>query len=420
MCSSNMDSWNRLHIASFEDLAAEYGTPFYLYDADVVRDRIDRVRYAFQGLVKVYFAVKSNPNLELLRSIRDGVDGLDISSGGELEQASLAGYDMSRISFAGPAKTGDELLSSLRNEIGSISVESPRELLEIIEIAQRLKTRANIVIRVNPKQLIQEYGLKMGGRPVQFGIDEEDIGDVADIIHRHEGVLNFRGIHVYIGSQCFKVSGLEKHVTETLRLVQKMESETGLACKTINLGGGFGVSHSQVERTFDVESLGQALVPLLQDFLNDSGRERELIFELGRFLTADAGLYVTRVISSKNSRGKMYFVVDGGLHHHMAAAGMFGVGLRTNYILENLTRPDAPKVRCNVAGPLCNPTDLLGLNIDLPTPELGDLIGVLKSGSYSLSASPLLFLGRPTPAELVYRNGTVTLGRRSRTIADFN
>jgi diaminopimelate decarboxylase len=150
------------------------------------------------------------------------------------------------------------------------------------------------------------------------------------------------------------------------------------------------------------------------------GVERELILELGRFLAANAGIYVTRVISSKESRGKSFFIVDGGLHHHLAAAGTFGAALRSNYPLQNISRPAAAKVVCTIAGPSCNPTDMLGIDVELPRPEQGDLIAVLKSGSYSFTASPLLFLGRRTPAELVRDRGKVLLGRRPRSMVEFN
>ena len=211
-----------------------------------------------------------------------------------------------------------------------------------------------------------------------------------------------------------------KGFENTFRIVREIEKGTGLTCKMINLGGGFGVSHSENDRELDIDALAAALVPILQKFHASSQAKREIVFELGRFLTADAGIYVARVIGSKESRGKTFFMVDGGLNHHLAAAGTFGTALRSNYLLKNLTRPDAPVIRCNIAGPSCNPTDLLGIDLKLPRPELGDLIAVLKSGSYGLTASPLLFLGHLTPAELVRRDGMVVVGRRSRSIIDFN
>lgn len=162
------------------------------------------------------------------------------------------------------------------------------------------------------------------------------------------------------------------------------------------------------------------LVPFLRAYRETADTECEFIFELGRYLTAEAGIYVTRVISSKMSRGKAFFACDGGLHHHLAAAVTFGAALRTNFELCNLTRPGETAAVCNIAGPSCNPTDLLGVEITLPRLSEGDLIGVLRSGSYGFTASPLLFLGRPTPAELVRRRGEIVLGRRSRVMSEFN
>ncbi|MFO1430035.1 MAG: pyridoxal-dependent decarboxylase, exosortase A system-associated [Candidatus Competibacteraceae bacterium] len=420
MESPTLYCWDEISPTEFSALAKNYGTPFFLYDADAINNRIALIRELLEHQVKVFYAVKANPNLELLRAVRTLADGLDISSGGELEQAALAGFDMASISFAGPAKTTAELTTAIGKGIGCISIESLRELMESVEISKRIGIRANIVIRINPKLLNRSFGMKMGGRPVQFGIDEEASGEILEQVQANAEQLNFKGIHVYAGSQCFEVAGLVEGVENTLGIVRAIEADTGLICKTINFGGGFGVSHSEDNREIDLEVLAAELVPILRAFRDSSAVEREFIFELGRFLTANAGIYVTRVIGSKESRGKTFFMVDGGLHHHLAAAGTFGTALRSNYILQNLSRPAAPRIRCNVAGPSCNPTDLLGIDVELPRPEDGDLIGVMKSGSYGFTASPLLFLGRRTPAELVHYQGRIVLGRRPKTILDFN
>jgi len=368
----------------------------------------------------VFFAVKANPNLGLLRAVRDTADGLDISSGGELVQAGLAGYEPSHLSFAGPAKTVAELSAAVEQGVGCISIESTREMADCVDVARAAGKRANVAIRVNPRSLNRSFGLKMGGRQVQFGIDEERLGDALDAIRRHEAYLYFRGLHVYAGSQCFEPTGIVEGVRDTLRLVGEVENTSDLFCSVVNFGGGFGVSHGEQERELDVGEAAKELLPVLRTFLASSKAKRKLVFELGRYLSAPAGLYVSRVVSTKESRGKRYVIADGGLHHHLAAAGTFGAALRSNFALRNLSRPDAPIVRCNVAGPSCNPTDLLAVDADLPALEPGDLIGVLKSGSYGLTASPLLFLGRSMPAELVRKNSTVVLGRRARTMAEFN
>jgi diaminopimelate decarboxylase len=415
-----MHSWADISFAELHELAQRYGTPFYLYDADAVNARIRRIKSAMGHGVQVFYAVKANPNLELLRAVREEADGLDISSAGELEQARLAGYDMAKVSFAGPAKTHDELTKAVQAGVGCISIESPHELTACVEIGRRLGKKSNIALRVNPKLLNRAFGLKMGGKAVQFGIDEEALAEVGGVVRAALDHLNFVGLHVYAGSQCFDVAGIVEGVESTLQIAREFEAQSGLACETVNLGGGFGVAHGESGRELDIEALAAALAPALRTFQEGRTRRRTVVFELGRYLTTNAGIYVFRVISSKSSRGKSFFIVDGGLHHHLAAAGTFGAAIRSNFALCNLTRPDAPRTLCSIAGPSCNPTDLLGVDVQLARPEHGDLVAVLQAGGYGFTASPLLFLGRPTPAELVREGGEIVLGRRARPASDFN
>ncbi|HZD85352.1 MAG TPA: alanine racemase, partial [Gemmatimonadaceae bacterium] len=246
--SLNRDPWDGMDAAAFEELARAHGTPFFLYDADEVNARIRAVREAFSETVEVFYAVKSNPNLALLRAVRDVADGLDISSGGELEQARLAGFDTAHLSFAGPAKTTEELTESIRQSVGYISIESIRELLECARIARQLRTRANVVVRVNPALLNRAFGIKMGGKAGQFGIDEENLSEAVQAILAHPGELAFQGIHIYAGSQCFDAAGVVEGVKDTFRIVRAIESSAPLVCRAINLGGGFGVSHVERDR----------------------------------------------------------------------------------------------------------------------------------------------------------------------------
>ncbi len=413
-------AWRGISAEQMEKMANEHGTPFYLYDADAINAKIGAVRNAFAGFAKVYYAVKANPNLALLRAVRATADGLDISSGGELEQALLAGYDGEQLSFAGPAKTMPELAAAIRAGVGCISIESRRELDECIEMARRTDTKANILLRVNPVLQIRAYGLKMGGKAVQFGIDEEELGATLEVVARHTGQLRFRGIHVYAGSQCFEPFGVIEGVRNTLRIAGEIERSSGFHCGVVNLGGGFGVAHSEDARELELAPVAAELGRVFQDFVSAPGGPREMVFELGRYLTADAGVYVARVVSSKRSRGKAFFVSDGGLHHHLTAAGTFGAAFRSNFALRNISRPNAARIRCSIAGPSCNPTDLLGVDVEIPEPQHGDLLAVLASGSYGYTASPLLFLGRDTPAELIHQGGVVTLARRRRSMVDFN
>lgn len=455
--------WTSTPASEWQRLADAHDTPYYLYDADVVNQRIHAVRDALHGQAQVYYAVKANPNLALLRALTGVADGADISSAGELAQALLAGFDAARMSFAGPAKTAAELEAAVRAGVGAISLESLRELDECARVAERAGRRARVLLRVNPLLANRLYGVKMGGgKPVQFGFDEEALPAAEARLLVHADWLDFRGIHVYVGSQCFDPMTVAEATRNALRIAGELEQRSGLRCAKINLGGGFGVAQS-LGRHFEARpaapvagealpdgasaasgappaagetaaprparppvelglpALSALLVPVLAAHRAARPWPCELIFELGRYLTAEAGIYVTRVVGSKASRGKLFFTCDGGLHHQLAAAGTFGAALRGNFPLRNLSRPGgAPVTVCSLAGPSCNPTDLLGVDVELPAPEEGDLLGVLMSGAYGLTASPLLFLGRPTPVELVRSGGDVVVGRRSRVMADFN
>jgi diaminopimelate decarboxylase len=411
--------WAKIDAGQWQALAAEHGSPFYLFDADLVAARVQFVKASLAGLAQVYFAVKANPNLALLRAVHDAVDGVDISSGGEQRQAQRAGYAPERMSFAGPAKTDEELHAAINAGVGCISVESMREIEACASIARRLGKPAHILLRVNPMQVHKSYGLKMGGRAVQFGIDEDRLPEAERRVLELAPHLVCRGLHSYVGSQCFDTSGMLDATANALRMAAEHESRTGQPCLKLNLGGGFGVAQSGERKELALASAATELQALLRVFL----KERpgcEVFFELGRFITAEAGVYVTRVVDLKSSRGVRYLVCDGGLNHQLAAAGTFGAALRGNFPLFNLSRPDAPLETFNVAGPSCNPTDLLGVQASLPRPQIGDLLGVAMSGSYGLTASPMLFLGRDTPAELVTSQGRFELGRRRHTLEDFN
>jgi diaminopimelate decarboxylase len=412
--------WSDLSTGQWEALAKEYGTPFYLYDADAVRRKVQEVRNALQGHAQVYYAVKANPNLALLRALVAHADGVDISSGGELVQAQLAGFDPTSMSFAGPAKTTNELESAIVAGVGCISMESIREIDMCADIARRTGVRARVTLRVNPLHLNRAFGMKMGGKAVQFGIDEEDLPGAETRIMTNSEWLDFQGIHVYVGSQCFDPQGIVEATGNALRIARELEQRAGLLCAKVNLGGGFGVSHGEESRELNLAALTPLLVPLLKMHRENSAAPCDLIFELGRFLTAQAGIYSTRVVSSKTSRGKLFLACDGGLNHHLAAAGTFGAAMRGNFALCNLSNPSATLTTCSLAGPSCNPTDLLGVDVVLPEPVEGDLIGVAMSGSYGLTASPILFLGRDTPAEVVRVDGEMLLGRARHSMVDFN
>jgi diaminopimelate decarboxylase len=387
--------------ASFEEIAERFGTPFYLYDLDGVRERAAAVKRAFGNSIELLYAVKANPNPELLRGIRDSVDGLDIASTGELRRAIAAGFRPDGISFAGPGKTRAELRESLRSGVGIISVESLRELHDLKELAEMEGVRAPVTIRINPALTVKEFAVKMGGKATQFGIDEEDAGEAADFLRANPHCFDVLGIHVYAGTQCLDEQALAAGLADTLRIAAEMRERHGIECRVINVGGGFGVSYYDEGRALDLALLSGLYNEEFDRYRRETGSNPRFLLELGRYLVAEAGIYVARVVSEKRSRGEQFYVLDGGMNHHLAASGNLGATLRKNYLVRNLSRPGAEKKTCTLVGPLCTPLDLMGKGVAVESPEVGDLVGFLNSGSYGYSASPLLFLGHHLPAEVV-------------------
>jgi len=411
---------NKIYLHSFclEEIAEQYGTPFFLYDLATVEEKIAAFRQHFGKSAELFYAVKANSNLALLEAMRTSVDGLDISSAGEMDQSLLAGYGPGQLSFAGPGKTPRELRKAVVRDIGMLSVESLRELHTVKEIAEQGGYRPNIVLRINPELHIKEFAIKMGGRPTQFGIDEEDLPAAADYIKHHQSCFHFLGIHVYAGTQCLNEDALVRNVQNTVSIARHVEKKYGLACSLINLGGGFGVSYYDETTALDLAPVSRGL----RMILDQCGAEKapRFIVELGRYLVADAGIYVSRVVSEKQSRGEKFVVLDGGMNHHLAASGNLGSMLRKNFVAKNLSSPGGPEVNCSLVGPLCTPLDLMGKNVSLASPGVGDLVGFLKSGSYAFTASPLLFLGHETPVELLVEKDTIKIVRPAKKLTDFN
>jgi len=402
-----------------EDIARQYGTPFYLYDLEDIFEKIGNIRDTFGSDIKLYYAIKANSNLELLKAIREKVDGLDISSYGEMEQSLLAGYSAHQLSFAGPGKTYEELEKAIKSGIGIISVESLREMEDIRKISLGISGKVDIALRINPSLLIKEFAIKMGGQATQFGIDEEKIDEAAAYLRNNENHFNFRGIHVYSGTQCLNEEALVRNIENVLQIATRLEDEHDLECDWINLGGGFGVSYHDNQK-LNIEKVAGGVKKAIEIYRKFTKGNPNFIFELGRYLVTEAGIYVAKVLSVKGSRGKLYFVLDGGMNHHLAASGNFGQIIKKNFLVKNLSNPAGEMKNCNLVGPLCTTLDVLGRDISVESPRVGDLIAFLNSGSYGFTSSPLFFLGHETPVELLIIGNQVNLIRSRKKLSDLN
>ena len=393
-----------------EQWAAEAGaTPLFVYDLGIVASRIARFRAAFPG-VGLHYAVKANPFPPLLAAIAPLVDGLDVASRGEMVRA-LTAKPPGDISFAGPGKRDDELAAAIDQGV-TINLESEGEANRALAIAERLGLTPRLAVRVNPDVELKGSGMKMGGRPSPFGVDA---ARAAALVRRIVAAgADWRGFHIYAGSQSLDVQAIVDTQAATLALAARLAEEARARPPLVNLGGGFGVPYFAGDQPLDVERIGAALGEALarrNAILADSS----FALELGRWLVAEAGVYLTRIVDRKESGGETFLVCDGGLNHQLAATGNFGTVVRRNYPLALARAVDAePQETVSVVGPLCTPLDRLGDRVGFPRAEIGDLIAVFLAGAYGATASPSAFLGHPPATELLARDGSAESGGASR------
>jgi diaminopimelate decarboxylase len=380
-------------------LAARVGsTPFYAYDRQLLKSRVDSLRAVLPHAISLHYAMKANPMPAVVGYMAGLVDGLDVASGAELRVALDTGIDPHEISFAGPGKSETELAQAVASGI-LLNVESQREVRLLGDIASRLGRPARVAVRVNPDYELKSSGMKMGGGPKQFGIDAERVPEVLAEIG-HAG-LAFEGFHIFSGSQNLRAEAICEAQTKGLDLAARLAAEAPSAVTTVNLGGGFGVPYFPGEKSLDLAAVGDHLHGIVES-AKTKLPGAELVIELGRFLVGEAGVYVARVIDRKVSRGEVFLIVDGGLHHHLSASGNFGQVIRKNYPVEIGTRPiDAERESASVVGPLCTPLDLLADRMDLAAAQPGDLVVVFQSGAYGRTASPLHFLSHPEVVEVL-------------------
>lgn len=376
-------------------------TPFYAYDRGLLKARVAELRAALPREIQLHYAMKANPMPAVVGLMAGLVDGIDVASAGELQVALNAGADPHEISFAGPGKRDIELGQAVAAGV-LVNVESARELPVLAAAAQRLGMPARIALRVNPDFELKGSGMKMGGGPKQFGIDAEELPVVMAEIGRLAGAgLAFEGFHLFAGSQNLKAESICEAQQKSYELALRLAADAPAPVKFLNLGGGFGIPYFPGEQRLELAPIGANLQALVERAKADMPAAH-LVIELGRYLVGEAGVYVTRIVDRKVSRGQVYLVADGGLNHHLSASGNFGQVLRKNYPATIGNKAGGAAVEsASVVGPLCTPLDLLADRMELPVAAIGDLAVIFQSGAYGRSASPQDFLGHPHCVEVL-------------------
>jgi len=382
---------------SASEWVATHGSPVFVYDPAIFASRIARFRAAMPEAIDLHYAVKANPYPPLLAAIAPFVDGLDVASGGELTHA-LTAKPATAISFAGPGKRDAELEAAIVAG-ATLNIESEGEATRALAIGDRLGIAPRLAVRVNPDIELRGSGMKMGGRPSPFGVDAERAAALVRTIIGGGAV--WRGFHIFAGSQALDSDAIIETQAATLALAARLSDEAGAAPPLVNLGGGFGIPYFANDIAVDIERIGHALASSLAnraEILAETG----FAIELGRWLVGECGVYLTRVLDRKESRGETFLVVDGGLHHQLAASGNFGTVVRRNYPIAVAHRMgDDATETVSVVGCLCTPLDRLADRVALPRAEVGDVIAIFLAGAYGVTASPGAFLGHPAPAEVL-------------------
>ena len=395
--------------------ALQYGTPLYLYDVAVIERKLEELRGCFPQKAELFYSFKCNPLIGIAELLRKHGCRVEVASGGELTAALESGFDPQNIVFTSPGKTEEELQLAVRQGIYSINAENLREIEWIDSVGERLGKTVDIAIRINPDIKQHAASIKMSGVSSQFGLDEAQLPEAIELARRLAHV-RLIGFHIYLGTQILQEDAIVRHFAQTITLALEYAGRYGLDLKFLDIGGGFGIPYFPNESALDLDTLKRGIAEVWNEYGSRLANTR-IAVESGRFLMAEAGVFVTKVLYRKESKGSLYLICDGGSHQH-ASSAFLGRYVRSNFPMRVLGK-SGEEEEVTVTGPLCTSTDVIGSKVKLPQVESGDLIVVEKSGAYGLTHSPVMFLSHPLPAEVLVDKGRHFLLRERGGYRDF-
>ncbi len=398
-----------------ENIAAEYGTPLYVYDTDRIISQYWKLKDSLPAEFGIFYSMKANPLLGMCQLFKKLGSGIEVASSGELYTAVAAGFAPERIIFTSPGKTFGELEYAIETGICSINVESVEEAALINELARQKGRKVSISIRINPDFDVAGSNIKMTGVPTQFGIDRIETETALELM---ESLPNIKviGIHIYTGTQALNAHNIILSMEQIIRLSLELSGKSGFELKFLNLGGGFGVPYFKEDSPLDMDAFKKDFSLMWQKYREKLAGTKVFV-ESGRFLMAEAGTYLTRILYKKECKGRRYLVCDGGSNQH-ASSAFLGRYIRNNFPMHILNKTENEE-QVNIAGPLCTPTDIMGQNVMLPEAVPGDILAIDKSGAYGSTQSPGLFLSHPLAAEVQYCKGKTYILRERWGKEDF-
>lgn len=395
-----------------ELLAAEFGTPFYAYDLDVVDRQVAALRAVLPPAFELAYAFKANPSLAIVDHLARLGLGADVASGGELEVAGRAGVAPGSIVFTGPGKRDDELDAAVRLGIRAVTVESTGELARLERLAATAGRVVPVLLRAAVPAAVGLERVRLVGDDGagKFGMDQEDLEGAARAATRSPH-LDLLGVHAFGASNVVDADVLGDHVERTVEQARRLAARVGFQLRLVDVGGGLGIPYELDDRSLDLGALRSRLDAVAGRLEADPvTRGARILLEPGRFLVGPAGAYVARVVDRKSVDGAHVVVLDGGIHHVLRPA-LVGQEHRIR-VLGRSAGSGTRAFPVTIAGPLCSGLDILAAQAVMPVPAVGELVAVLDVGAYGYTESMPLFLSHPVPPEVAISAGRMALIRR--------
>lgn len=385
-------------------VASEYGTPLYVYSEKKINEKIRLLKDHMHPAISWFYSLKANPNPSIVKVISNAGFNLELCSPYELQVAKMVGLSSDRMMYLGPGKSVREIEQAIKNKIKYFIVESFQEMLLVNKIAVKKRVVVSIGIRINPKTFIKGARLQMGGKPRQFGIDEEQLDKAMCLVDELPNIV-LEGIHSYHGTRILQANTIVNNISYTLSLANRLIKDYDLTLSYVDVGGGLGVAYFEGEKDLDIALLGAQSYDIIEKFIKKNPKT-QVLMETGRYLTADSGSYLTEVLYTKQSQGIEFAILNGGTHHFGASGTQGNFFMKAFPIQLVSNHPRKSSKEYHLGGPLCTPNDLLGKKVTLPTLKPGDIIEIQKAGAYGLTASPILFLSHPLPREILIRENS--------------
>lgn len=404
--------------AKMVEAATRFGSPIYYYDSNILENQFQALRNALHRNVEIFYSIKANPNITICNELRKLGACAEICSYYEIMAALKAGFKPNDIIFVGPAKSNKEIKKCLELGIYAIVCESLTEFKRIAQIAKALGKVASVALRINPDHVSKSALLKMGGKPSQFGMDEQFILEHGEKL-LDEPNVTVVGIHIYNGTRILNAATIIENTDYILKLAHRLQTKWGVVFKMVDIGGGLGVPYFSNEAELSLSELKTGMDNIIESYLALYPKTR-IILESGRYLVAECGSLISKVVDIKQSKGEWFAVTDGGTNCHMAAVGV-GALIKSNFPIEAVTQTgsSAEYDTYNITGPLCTPGDLVGKQVRLPKLSIDDYIIIQNSGAYGPTASPVMFLSHGFPAEVIVNGDNMYLIRDRFNEEDF-